>query len=311
MYSRNHGSAILSALFLMTLVAIAATAMSTRLQLDIYRTHLTMRSDRILLASQAIGYWAMNSLVTTDKKFLLKGEDGLVLRSPSSVSHLYPDLTINAKLYDMQGRFNLNNLQDGNYHLLFLRLIKNIIKKIEETDAKSIVESTAHWVRPYNPALGFDDDMEFYDNQKPPYVPGFQPMQSITEFRMVYGVTAPIYRALKPYIAALPTTTPINVNTASPQVIKILGKGLDDAQLTEFLQLRQSKGRFDSKDIATLVSRFGLTASQISIESQYYLCVATISGTGFQTNYYMLLRRIKDKDGKYSIGVLSETINAL
>ena len=32
---RNQGAALLSALFIMTLVAIAATAMSTRLQMDL------------------------------------------------------------------------------------------------------------------------------------------------------------------------------------------------------------------------------------------------------------------------------------
>ena len=59
---RNRGSALISALFIMTLVAIAATAMSTRLQLDIYRTRLTISSDKLFLASQAVTFWAMHTL---------------------------------------------------------------------------------------------------------------------------------------------------------------------------------------------------------------------------------------------------------
>jgi general secretion pathway protein K len=51
---KDPGGALLTALFIMTLVAIVATAMSTRLQLDIYRTRLIVTYDKLYLASQAI-----------------------------------------------------------------------------------------------------------------------------------------------------------------------------------------------------------------------------------------------------------------
>ncbi|MFZ4077782.1 MAG: type II secretion system minor pseudopilin GspK, partial [Legionellaceae bacterium] len=54
----SKGSALISALFLMTLVAIGATAMSSRLQLDIYRTRLILTSDALSLASEAVTFWA-------------------------------------------------------------------------------------------------------------------------------------------------------------------------------------------------------------------------------------------------------------
>ena len=57
-----NGSALLSALFIMTLIAIAATAMSTRLQLDIYQTRMTINSDKLYLASDVVKFWAMEQL---------------------------------------------------------------------------------------------------------------------------------------------------------------------------------------------------------------------------------------------------------
>jgi general secretion pathway protein K len=64
----HRGSALISALFIMTLVAIAATAMSTRLQLDIYRTRLTLITDKLYLASQYVTFWAMSELTYSKKK---------------------------------------------------------------------------------------------------------------------------------------------------------------------------------------------------------------------------------------------------
>ena len=54
-----RGSALLTALFIMTLVAIVATAMSTKLQVDIYRTRLTLTHDKLYLASQGVAVWAL------------------------------------------------------------------------------------------------------------------------------------------------------------------------------------------------------------------------------------------------------------
>ena len=62
MQNKSLGSALISALFIMTLVAIAATAMSTRLRLDIYRTSTHINSDKLYLASQAVTWWAMDKL---------------------------------------------------------------------------------------------------------------------------------------------------------------------------------------------------------------------------------------------------------
>ena len=58
--SGSKGSALISALFLMTLIAIVATAMSSRLQFDIYRTRLVIASDKLYLSSQYVMFWALD-----------------------------------------------------------------------------------------------------------------------------------------------------------------------------------------------------------------------------------------------------------
>ncbi len=103
-YKSNIGSALLSALFIMTLVAIAATAMSTRLQLDIYRTSLMLNSDKLYLASQAVSNWAMDMLSTKKNFYKALHDNGEVAIFPSSLQNIYPDVIIKGNLYDLQAR---------------------------------------------------------------------------------------------------------------------------------------------------------------------------------------------------------------
>jgi general secretion pathway protein K len=57
-----NGSALISALFIMTLIAIAATAMTLRLQLDIYRTRLLLTTNKQHYAAQFATFWAIDTL---------------------------------------------------------------------------------------------------------------------------------------------------------------------------------------------------------------------------------------------------------
>ncbi len=307
---KAYGSALLSALFLMTLVAIAATAMSTRLQLDIYRTRLFIQSDKLALASQAVGFWAMASLANPKTKLVLLGNEGRVLDYPKSLKSIYPDVSIQGSIYDLQARFNLNNLQNKLFQPVFLRLLANNVKKADMKTLKLIVNATENWVSPYQPARGQDDLMTYYYQQKPPYLPGYQPMLSVSEFRIVAGVNAGIYQALLPMLSALPTVTPINLNTASIPVLKALGNGLTNEQVEAIMGMRLDHGQLEPKDLPLITSKYTIPAEQISIQSDYYLSVATVTSPDLMLKHYTVLHRVKDRTGGYTISVLTETLNA-
>ena len=171
--------------------------------------------------------------------------------------------------------------------------------------------ATVSWVSPYRLDKGQDELMTYYKNQKPPYIAGNQFMQSVTEFRLVYGVTAKIYQRLFPFITALPTETPINLNTASPEVLRILGNGLKDSQLTELLELRQSKGNFQSDDIPLVMGKFDLVAKQISIESEYFMSATSVESSDLRLQHYMIIHITKDANGLKKATILSETLNSM
>ena len=66
MYTNHRGSALLSALFIMTLVAIATTTLTLQLKTNLDKTRLLFKTQQFQLESVAIRYWAMDAL--TNKK---------------------------------------------------------------------------------------------------------------------------------------------------------------------------------------------------------------------------------------------------
>lgn len=302
-----QGSALLSALFIMTLVAIATTAMTTRLQLDIYRTRLTLNSDKLYLASQSVTFWAMDLLSRRKFKTPLPSE----IDFPPTMKALYPNVVTTGKLIDLQARFNLNNLQDKQYKSSFSHLLKTCLPDLNQKTRDFIVEATRSWISNYQPGGGHDHLLSAYLNNSPPYLPSHQLMKTVSEFRLIQGVTAENFQAVAPFIIALPKITPININTASKPVLKSLGGGLNDNQANELDRLRGDKGLDDLNTIKSNLDKLNIPTSQVTTESQYYLSKAIVSSDNLSLTNFTLLHRRKDKKGNITVTIEAEGLNTM
>ena len=89
MRNNQRASALISALFIMTLVAIAATAMAVRLRMDIYRTTTLLSSDTLYLASQAVTGWAMDELSVQNTSFVALNGTGKIRQLPKQLEHMF------------------------------------------------------------------------------------------------------------------------------------------------------------------------------------------------------------------------------
>jgi general secretion pathway protein K len=304
-----RGSALLSALFLMTLVAIAATAMSTHLQLDIYRMRLSIQNDTIMLASQIVEFWAMDALTNPKTQLKLLDEKGRVLDYPTALKTIYPEMQIEGHLYDMQSRFNINNLQENAYQSLFFQLLKTNAIGVESKTLRTILDATVNWVNPYKMDGKQAAWAAQYNKEKPPYLPANQSMQSVSEFRLVAGVTAPLYLQMLPAITALPTITSINLNTVSRKVLKALGTGLTDSDVDEFIELRNSKGTFQQNDLPAILAKLNISSKGITTVSEYFLSVANVKSKDLNVKRYALLRRMVSRTGEVSMHIIRVTLN--
>lgn len=309
MFLHKKGSALLTALFIMTLVAIVATAMTTRLQLDIYRTRLLVTHDKLYLASQAVMFWAFNELANKNNKFSLVNPKGLVRVFPKQLEHLCKGVTISGGLIDMQGKLNLNNLIEKNAQASFINLLKQVHPKTNDSDKASLALTVQDWVSAYDLSRGKDQYTSYYLSQKPPYYPSHQLMKSTSELRLLKEVNPTLNQALQPFIAVLPESTPINVNTASKKVLMSLGDGLKGNQVDELIEARGTKGFISNKRLTPLLQKLNIPLEKVTIDSHYFLSKAIVTNEDLSLTVYVLLKRETDGKGKTSVSVIRQSIN--
>lgn len=308
MHRKQKGSALLSALFIMVLVAIAASAMSIRLQIDIHRTRISLTSDRVYLASQAVTFWAMD-ILSHKTQFVSQDAHGKLLNFPRSLQTMYPHFKIEGELYDLQARFNLNNLQDASFQSMFLALLEELLVNDKTLQLKKIVQATVYWISPYHPGDGHSEELDYYMHQDPSYIPSYQTMVNSSEWRLVRGVNEHVYQTLLPYITVLPEPTPINLNTAPPSLLKTLGHGLNESQLSELLEAKGEHGIKDLKDITVLTQKLDIPYKQITLTSQYFLCVAMVHAPDLTLTKYTLLKKNPNKTEAVKVTILQESLN--
>lgn len=309
--SSQQGSALISALFMMTLIAIAATAMSVRLQLDIHHTRITLQSEERYRAANLVNFWAISVLNNSGNIFLKTLADGSVQHYPQSIQPYQPQLSLSGQIIDLQGRFNLNNIIEKKYYGRFLELIKNAAPQSTKAQQELIAQSTLQWILPYQPGRGEDRFLKPYLQQKPGYYPAHQAMMSVSEFRLVNGVDAQTYQQLLPYITVLPESTAINVNTASEKVLATLAPGLSTSQVHKIIEQRKDSGIKNISTISKLLQQLNIAPEDATLNSQYFLVIATVKDQENQLTTYTIFKRQRVSKGKFISHMLSQSFNTL
>ena len=146
---------------------------------------------------------------------------------------------VEGRLEDLQGRFNLNNLifPDGTTN-------PDAVKQLERIMVMAGIEADwatamADWIdEDVDPGFPNGAEDTVYTGQNPPHVAANMPITRISEIMILPGFTADRFAKLKPYIAALPVGSKINVCTAPGIVLDSLSEAerqfsLNAAYLTE------------------------------------------------------------------------------
>ncbi|MGB6977155.1 MAG: type II secretion system minor pseudopilin GspK [Gammaproteobacteria bacterium] len=299
---KTRGAALLTALFIVTVVAGIAVLMAIRQQINIHVLELMMNNDRVYFYAQGVEDWAIGQLLES------------ATRTPGNnvVPDVFPPLkpikfagaVVSGVIQDQQALFNINSLADANNMAPFVRLLMTVDANLatQQAQATAIALAVNLWLTP----SGVD---EIYAKFLPPYRAAHHAMASISELRLIVGVTDKLYLELSPYIAALPTTkNEINVSTApAPILMTIASMTADQAQ--SFLQCRQNTHGFVSTDtFNTCLSGVKATLNsnqQITVQSSYFLSVGQVNMGKQQLILTSLLYRfIQPQNKQVSVMVL-------
>jgi general secretion pathway protein K len=204
--------------------------------------------------------------------------------------------SIHVSIEDAQGRFNLNDLLRNNAASapdieIFRRLL--VVLSLQPALADALVD----WIDADGEARPAGAEDIEYLNGKPSYRTGNQRLASVEELRLVRGFDAKTLQTLLPFVTALPPAagrTPINVNTAKPEVLAaVANKDLAWAQ-READNLRDTPMRNPGEVAKLLQLPAGAAPPLTDVKTSFFLITLDTSIGRHQRQTVALMQR----DGK-------------
>jgi len=290
MKTGQRGVAIVLAMGVVTLAAIAATAMLFTQSTWLRESELTADHIQAQALIRAGVDWSRAVLANDRRSNNIDhlGEPWALRLAPMPVENG----ELAGYIEDQQGRFNLNNLiRDGKVNpaqlVNFQRLLS--VLGLPTTLAGALVD----WIDADSmpqPEGGAED--EAYMALQPPYLAANQPLIDVAELALVRGFDDGVRARLRPFVTALPTFTPVNANTASPEVLAAVvdGLGLDGARA---LVAQRSRAYFlDRPDfLRQLPQGVQVGMEDISFASDYFMATLRVTIGSAQARGVVLLVR--------------------
>lgn len=267
----NAGVALITALLVVALAATTAVALSQKVALDIRRAGNLIDSDQAWLYAQGAEAWSGAILARDRAETQIDSllEPWAFQLPPITV----PGGFIAGRIEDRQGRFNINNLIQGNgVDPLALARFQRLLTMLEIDPA--LAQAVIDWIDPNIEALppdGAEDD--YYLGLKRPYRTANQPMVNVSELRLVKGFEQKAYERITPFLTALPAGAEININTAPAPVLASLSPEIDLQLAGALIERRQEKS-FESLSEFTgdpLIQGLQIDTAGLSVASQYFM----------------------------------------
>jgi general secretion pathway protein K len=201
---------------------------------------------------------------------------------------------VTGNIEDLQGRFNVNNLitQNGEVDEAVLEQFRRLLRALDLDPRFAGI--AADWIDADQNAT-FPDGAEdpIYTGLTPPYRTYNRQLSNVTELAALEGMDKASFDILLPHVTALPGRTQINVNTATPAVLRSLDENMDEATVVDLLLQREEAG-FPDDFMQTFTSLFAPDSpmvQHITRTSSYFQLKAVVQIDTVRVTYYSVLLR--------------------
>ena len=294
------GFALITVLLVVALVTIIATQL-------IYQQSLTVqRSINILHQSQATAVaWGLETWIkkalALDAKY--SKTDNLEEQWAQPMFPVpFEDGEISGQLFDLQGRINLNNLQerDKNKLKLWQAIVQRLL--VQQGLDVNLHEVITDWVDIDNNASINGAESDTYLLKKPAYRAANQKLVLVQELGLLEGFNAKIVKQITPFVTALPKITKINVNTAEIVVLQALTDWMTEEIATMWVKQRKENPAQKTVNFLNFLAeqlpvftlaeiKKDLPDSLIDVKSDYFFLVGKIEyGEARQTLLGIFMR---------------------
>lgn len=290
---RQRGVALIMAIVMVAIATVLAVRIGTRASLDQRRTAGLIALDQAWNVALGAEAWAIEVL-RQDRED--SQTDHLGERWAQPIPPLPVDGgAVRGALEDMQGRFNLNNLltDEGKVNDAEVARFERLLEGAGAN--RRWARIAADWLDS-DTVAGFPDGAEDgnYLSQNPPYLAANGPVTTTTELMALPGMTYEEYLRIRPYVAALPLGTKINICTASAPVLAALVEGRADFGDADSLAANRRNGCFPTiQDLQGTLSADEFHAIQptISESSNWFRAVTAVSIGTSELTLYSLIER--------------------
>jgi general secretion pathway protein K len=289
---RQRGVALLTAILVVAIATLAATAVLSSSEAALVRTAGLRDTEQAWWYAQGVESWVLGIL---QKDALDTKLDSLDEPWAIPVTALPVDEgSACGQIVDLQGRFNLNNLATVASPDVYGEQFKRLLAALPEVEVpQNLLPAVRGWMGVQEQGHDAAADDLTYLGLTPPYRAAGRPFTVVSELLAVEGMTPKLYRALAPYVVALPSTNSrINVNTALEPILRALSVAPDGAKLQQFLDTRL-KQPATSPDDAIARSMFGADVKKemVSGGTNFFMLQGDVSvGSGHLALYSLIYR---------------------
>ena len=288
---RQRGVAVITAILVVALVASAVSFMAWQQQLWVRQVENLNEQAQSRVVVLAALQWARSVLAQDARNnnvdHLSEGWAQALAPLPVEGGELA------GVLADQQGLFNLNNLvRGGKTSTTDLAVLRKLLELL--LLPPDLASAVVDWIDPDAEVTypGGAEDMDYLPLY-PPYRAGNRVLTTVDGLYRIKGFDAVAVERLRPFVTALPQSTPVNVNTAPAEVLAaaIADLPLDQAQT---LVTARKAGHF--KDIADFRARLPKTVTRVnetllSVGSRYFLVIGHARFGRAKAGYQALLER--------------------
>ncbi len=291
---RQTGVAIITAMLIVALVAVMTYSLAFESQMDARRAQSLLLRDQAVQVALGAESWIAAILA---EDLANSDTDHLGEIWASELPGLPIDGgTVSGEITDLQGRFNVNNLVNGDGEIdeLYLEQFRRLLTTLE-IDPR-FAGLTADWIDPDQEA-SFPDGGEdgIYTALTPPYRPANQALANASELAALEGMDNDSFRRLEPHITALPGRTPVNVNTATFAVLASLGENLSPSDVERLMEEREAGGFADIQaTFSTLVGDELL--AELSESTGYFQLKVVVQIATVRITFFSILQRTQQGD---------------
>lgn len=288
--ARQSGVALITAMLVVALVGILASAVLDEQLLTFRRSENLAASEQAYRYARGLEDWAAK-ILHEDRQ-----ESDLDAASENWASQL-PVLPVEGgrltgRLRALDGRINLNDLVTpaGAERPERVERLRRLLQALE-LDPR-IADAVLDWLdQDIRTRDGGAEDLR-YMGGTPAYRAANRDFAHRSELRFVAGVGADAYRRLEPHVVALPRGASLNINLATVPVFRSLHERID-SQLAERLAERAEEG-FQSVDELSEVPALRevpLNTAGLAVRSRYFQAHGIVEMARTAYHFYSLIER--------------------